>query len=69
MLPPGEGAEADLDKLLPDMPAKGLVLPADWRMTREGRIYRLEERAGGGMATIIACPHPVARKECCAGHR
>lgn len=60
MVEPGEAAGLPaLETVLPDIPVPGLTLPQDWRMTKAGRIYRLEERANGSTATLTACPHPV----------
>lgn len=49
-----------LDDQLPGIPIKGLVMPNQWRLSKEGSIFRFDEKRDDGMPAIItACPHPV----------
>ena len=55
----GGDGEVTLDKQLPDLPLKGLVMPGDWRLSPSGQIFRYDERSGQEPVVLTACPHPV----------
>ena len=65
VLAPGEKAELPtLEKVLPDIPVKGLVMPGDWRMDgKQGSVYKFEQPRSGDPYIVTACPHPVILSE------
>jgi len=54
--------DTTLDRQLPDIPVKGLVMPGDWRMSPTGQIFKYDDR-GQDVTVLTACPHPVILTE------